>query len=97
MADVIRQELEAVRSRVELAFLFRSMVRGDDRADSDVDILIVADLDLFDLGAMIEKLQDVFQREIDLSLYSPQEWKALTDDIVVNKIKNGERIDLIVR
>jgi predicted nucleotidyltransferase len=50
--------------------LFGSVLRDDFDPDSDVDILISlsedADLDLYDWITMIEELEKIFGREVDL-------------------------------
>ena len=50
--------------------LFGSALREDFDLDSDVDILVSlsedADLDLYDWIAMIEELEEIFGREVDL-------------------------------
>lgn len=52
------------------AWLFGSYSRGEQREDSDVDILIVPDrsqhFSLFTLSAMYEDLKDLLGREVDL-------------------------------
>jgi len=50
--------------------IFGSALRDDFDLDSDVDILVSlsedADLDLYDWIAMIEELEEIFGREVDL-------------------------------
>jgi len=50
--------------------LFGSVLRDDFDLDSDVDILVSlsedADLDLYDWLTMIEELEEIFGREVDL-------------------------------
>ena len=52
------------------AWLFGSFSRGEQREDSDVDILIVPDrsqhFSLFTLSGMYEDLKDLLGREVDL-------------------------------
>ena len=52
------------------AWLFGSYSRGEERPDSDVDILFVPDMSqkftLFTLGGMYMDLKDILQREVDL-------------------------------
>ena len=52
------------------AWLFGSYSRGEERSDSDVDILFVPDMSqkfsLFTLGGMYMDLKDILQREVDL-------------------------------
>lgn len=52
------------------AWLFGSYSRGEERPDSDVDILIVPDktqhFSLFTLGGMYEDLKALLGREVDI-------------------------------
>ncbi|MBR0273250.1 MAG: nucleotidyltransferase domain-containing protein [Bacteroidaceae bacterium] len=52
------------------AWLFGSYSRGEQRPDSDVDILFVPDMSqkfsLFTLGGMYMDLKDILNREVDL-------------------------------
>lgn len=52
------------------AWLFGSYSRGEERPDSDVDILFVPDMSqkfsLFTLGGMYMDLKDILNREVDL-------------------------------
>lgn len=55
---------------VNRAYLFGSCSRGEERADSDVDILVDLDkskpIGLFQYVAMKMDLQDILHREVDL-------------------------------
>jgi predicted nucleotidyltransferase len=59
-----------LRWKIDEFSLFGSVLRDDFDLDSDVDILISlskeADLDLYDWIAMIEELEEIFGREVDL-------------------------------
>ncbi len=52
------------------AWLFGSYARGEERSDSDVDILFVPDMSqkfsLFTLGGMYMDLKEILNREVDL-------------------------------
>ncbi len=43
MVEPIRQALEPLADRIELALLYGSVVKGTNTAESDIDILIVAE------------------------------------------------------
>jgi len=58
MAELVARELEPFRDRIEQAFLLGSMVEGDERPDSDVDLMVVGDIDVFELGTAVERLQE---------------------------------------
>ena len=55
---------------VERAYLFGSCARGDERPDSDVDLLVnytdSNSLSLMDIGGMISDLSHSLKRQVDL-------------------------------
>ena len=55
---------------VQKAWLFGSYARGEETADSDVDLLFVPDMSshfsLFTLGGMYMDLKELLGREVDL-------------------------------
>lgn len=95
MAEVVREELSPFAGRIELAFLFGSMVRGTERADSDVDLMVVGDLDPFELGVAVERMQRALGRDVDLNLHTPAEWKGLENDRVIGAIMKEEKIMVV--
>lgn len=50
--------------------LFGSVLRGDFRSDSDIDVIVDFEPDvrrsLFDIVSMIDELKEIFGREVDL-------------------------------
>ena len=58
------------RHKVARLSLFGSTLRGQDRPDSDVDLLVEfkpgARISLFDIGGMAMELKSIFGREVDL-------------------------------
>jgi len=45
LADVLKDALAPLSDRVHLAFVFGSMARGSEHAGSDIDVLVVGDVD----------------------------------------------------
>jgi predicted nucleotidyltransferase len=74
-----------LRWKIDEFSLFGSVLRDDFDLDSDVDILVSlsedADLDLYDWITMIEELEEIFGREVDLveksTLRNPFRRKAI--------------------
>jgi len=61
---------------VKLALLYGSFVKGKERADSDIDLLIVGRPDLEDrLIKEMTRLERKLQREINYKLYSEPEYR----------------------
>ena len=69
--QMIQQIAEYFKTQPVLkAWLFGSYSRGEERIDSDVDILFVPDMSqkfsLFTLGGMYMDLKEMLNREVDL-------------------------------
>jgi predicted nucleotidyltransferase len=62
--------------RIDVAFLYGSLARGEGRSASDVDVLIVGSVKQIDLVPILRKLEDRFGREVNATLYMPQEFRA---------------------
>ncbi|WP_244564530.1 nucleotidyltransferase domain-containing protein [Rhizobium sullae] len=95
MTDVVARELQPFKDSIEQAFIFGSVARGFERPDSDVDLMVVGDIDVFELGPTLEKLQKVLGRAVDLNLHTPSEWQALAGDQVIGAIMKEERIMVV--
>jgi len=98
LAEPIRRALEPLAGRVELALVYGSVVQGTDSAESDIDLLVVAD------GVMLEELYEVLSpvetglaRRISPTLYTSHEYderRAAGNPFVTNVLA-GEHIILI--
>lgn len=92
LADVITDELKKFAQNIETAFVFGSMAKGEERADSDIDLMVVGDVDYFELGQAIENLKGILGRDIHLNLHTPAEWNDLQSDRVIRAINSEPRI-----
>jgi predicted nucleotidyltransferase len=82
--SVLQQITERVKGRVEAAYVFGSLAEGRATRDSDIDLLLVVQTD----RPFLERWRDfadVLQGEyaIDLLIYTPEEFKRLTDNPTV--------------
>jgi predicted nucleotidyltransferase len=50
------------------------MARGSEHAGSDIDVLVVGDVDFASVLAALYDAQAVLQREINPKVFSTQEW-----------------------
>ena len=74
LADVLRAALEPVAAEIQAAFVYGSIAKGEDRADSDVDILVVSDgMAYGDLYAALEPASERLGRKVAPTLYSRNE------------------------
>jgi predicted nucleotidyltransferase len=92
LADVISNELAKFAPNIETAFVFGSIAKGDERADSDVDLMVVGEVDYFELGEAIENMKGALGRDIHLNLHTPAEWNDMQSDRVIRAINSEPRI-----
>jgi predicted nucleotidyltransferase len=76
LPHVIRQALEPMARRIDLAFIFGSIASGTEKSSSDVDLMVVSDaVSLSDLVPAIRRAEDELGREVNPSLYSVEEFR----------------------
>ncbi len=76
IADVLREALEPLADRVRVAFIYGSVARGDERAGSDLDLMVIGELKFANLIGALAPLRAVLRREVNPSLYPPKEFRA---------------------
>lgn len=83
IADVLAEALAPLARQIDFALVFGSVASGKARADSDIDVLIVANASFSEIVKALYPAQQQLRREINPKLYLPEEWKlALTEDSV---------------
>ncbi|MFA5650949.1 MAG: nucleotidyltransferase domain-containing protein [Proteiniphilum sp.] len=89
-SEIINQIVDFLKKdgRVEKAWIFGSFARGDDNANSDVDLMIrysdKASGTLLDYADIQYRLQNLLQKKIDLSeegYIKPFAWKTIQKDL----------------
>lgn len=72
----LREALAPLASKIELAFVHGSIASGNDRAASDIDLIVVAgDLDYPTLYQAVQRAERQLGRTINPSLLTPREWQ----------------------
>lgn len=82
VADVLREALAPVLERIEAAFVFGSLAKGTDRADSDIDVMIVSErLTYPEVIELLGRAEQHIGRKVNPTLYKPAELRRkLADD-----------------
>lgn len=76
VADMLRAALAKLSERILLAFVFGSFGRGEPRAASDVDVLIVGQVTFGEVVAALADAQQRLAREVNPVVYPPAEFQA---------------------
>ena len=96
IADVINFRLERFSGKFEVAFIYGSVARMEELSTSDVDLMIVGDVELADLVPGLRRAEKALGREINPTIYSPQEFlKRRTEgDSFIGTVLSGSKIFL---
>jgi predicted nucleotidyltransferase len=76
VADVLRQALTQLSDKIQVAFIFGSLVSGEFNQSSDVDVMVIGDISFAEVVSALSPVQEVLSREINPSVYPPGEVKA---------------------
>jgi predicted nucleotidyltransferase len=74
LADVLMDALAPLSGRIRFAFVFGSMARGSEHEGSDVDVLIVGDVEFGEVLTALDEAQSVLAREVNPKVLSHREW-----------------------
>jgi predicted nucleotidyltransferase len=70
----LKAAIDKFGGRIELALLYGSIARGEEHASSDIDLMAVGTLRQIDLLPVLRKLESRFRREVNVTLFSPEEF-----------------------
>lgn len=74
--EVLLEAVAPLRDAIQAAFVYGSMAAQTDRPESDLDLMIVGTADFDDVVARLGPAQAKLRREINPSVYSPEEWRT---------------------
>ncbi len=98
LADVLRAALAPLSPQIELAFVYGSVAKQQDTADSDIDVMIVSeDLGYADVFAALESATATLGRKVNPTLYTPAEMakRISQDNAFVTRVLQQPKIWLI--
>jgi len=92
LADVIGETLKPLAPNI--ALVFGSVARGEETAGSDIDLLLVGDIDFATAVRVLHPAQAALQREINPVIYSPAEFarRVQNKDPFVREIIDKEKL-----
>jgi predicted nucleotidyltransferase len=96
LVDVLRDALSRLAG-VAVAFVYGSLARGEVRADSDVDVLVVGEVTFAEVVSALAPAQTALRREVNPTVYSPQEFrdKAAAGNHFLTQVMAGPKLFVI--
>lgn len=76
LSDTIRVALATLGTRIEIAFVYGSVARQQERAGSDVDLMVVGEVSFGDVVSALGPAQKKLGREINPTVFSALELRS---------------------
>jgi predicted nucleotidyltransferase len=94
--ETLKEALAKFGDHIAYAFLYGSVALRQERALSDVDLMIIGSVGLSDLSPTLRTLEKRFGREINVKCYSPKEFrnKVAAENHFVMRVLKDEKIFL---
>jgi len=74
VVEILRDALQALTDRIESAFVYGSVARGEARAESDIDLLVIGKVSSGDVIEALAPAQRRLGREINPTVFPPAEF-----------------------
>ncbi|MGY6217543.1 nucleotidyltransferase domain-containing protein [Methylolobus aquaticus] len=74
LVDVLREALEPLAAKVDLAFVYGSMASGTERTGSDIDLMVLGPASFADLARALAPVQATLRREVNPTVMSRGEF-----------------------
>lgn len=93
---ILRQAVSTKRD-IDYAFLYGSFATGEERAESDIDVMIIGRISLEEVLTSIRGPEEKLSREINVSLYELHEIRKRVkdDDPFIMEVLRGSKIMLV--
>ena len=97
LVEVLRSSLSPLTDKIDLAFVYGSQARGKAKAASDIDLLIVGNLDELELHRFISQAEGQLNRPVNYTFLTAREFKKRKKEKggFLSRILAGEKIFII--
>jgi predicted nucleotidyltransferase len=92
----LRSALQAAKG-IDFAFVYGSFAKGTENAESDIDLLIVGDIDLDKLDRIFIGLEKSFGRTVNYVLFNKREYetKKVEGNAFLHEVRSRDKIWII--
>lgn len=97
IGGTLRDSLAPLAARIKAAFIYGSVARGEERAGSDIDLLVVGEATFVEVVAALQGAQKALGREINPTVYPPDEFRAKVEGkhYFLSSVLEGPKIFLM--
>jgi predicted nucleotidyltransferase len=96
IADVLREALAPLAARIAAAFVYGSIASGEERARSDVDLMVIGDVSFEDVVGALAPAQEALRREVNPAVFPALEFrKKAPKDAFLKNVLAGAKIFIL--
>ncbi len=96
LAERLKERLEPIITLVDDAFIFGSVAKGTDGAESDIDLMLISDAGYLEAMECIAAAESELGRSIHLNLHTSADWERLKEsDPIVRRILASPTLKVI--
>lgn len=97
MADVLREALALLADRIQVAFVFGSVAKGEESPRSDVDLMVVGKVSFEDVVQAVYGVHERLRREVNPVVMPPKDFarKLKTKDRFVTRLMAEPKLLLL--
>jgi predicted nucleotidyltransferase len=97
VADTLHKALTPLANYINLAFIYGSIARGEEKRQSDIDLLVVGNASFSKVVKALRSAQETLGREINPTVYPPEEFHSRTAEghYFLQDVLGGEKIFII--
>jgi len=91
----ILREAVSTKGDIDYAFIYGSFATGEERAESDIDVVVIGGISLEEVLALIRGPEEKLSREINVSLYDLQEIRKRVkgrDPFIMEVLEGSKRM-----
>lgn len=94
LVDVLAQALRPVAATLRTAFVYGSIAAGNEKNDSDIDLMMVGELSPTDFSLPLRRARELLGREINPTVYTPWEFdrKRESNDPFLKQVLEKPRL-----
>ncbi len=78
--EILRAAIQPLSDRIVSAFIFGSVARGEERSQSDLDVMVVGNVSFADVVKAVQGAESRTGREISATVYPPDEFRTKLAD-----------------
>jgi predicted nucleotidyltransferase len=97
LVDVLADALAPLEDKINVAFVFGSVAKGKETAGSDIDVLLIGEVNFSEVVAALYQTQEILGREINPKVYSQKQWQQMRKkkDAFTKEVMAGPKLFII--